>query len=187
VLQVRISGSYDKPSQVDLEAMWEVYQKTFGGMREKIATKTVYTYDEFLNEVLDEAVYKLLVHNDENVVVAYLTLTRNLDKVSWIEPKFYEARYPELCAAGRLWFIMCIAALPRTDSIRPYSIILVSKVFEYLHDEMDMVCFDAFDHSVQKNSWPELIGKITSKILPIRVEEIYNHRYYSMERAPDKK
>jgi hypothetical protein len=55
--------------------------------------------------MIDERIDKYVVWNDDDQAVALTTVATDLAAVPWASPEFYQARYPEECARGALYYL----------------------------------------------------------------------------------
>jgi hypothetical protein len=87
-----------------LEGVWVLYQRAFGPLAGQAASRHVLDRAGFRAQMVDPSVIKLVVHQDDQPV-SLLTLTFDVDTVSWVSADFYRARYPTEAAGGNLMYI----------------------------------------------------------------------------------
>ena len=116
--QVELHTHTDVPAAL-LPALWDVYTRSFGPLAYIAASRHVMPKETFLVEMADPAITKLIV-TDAGRPVSMVTLTWDLELVSWVSPEFYRSRYPEQSAAGRLFFITNMLTDPDYHGHEPF-------------------------------------------------------------------
>jgi hypothetical protein len=84
---------------------WRLYLEAFGPLRTRAAARQVLHEDEFLEEMVDDRVWKYIAWDDKGTAIGMTTLTRHLETVPWISPEFYQARYPEHFARQAVYYL----------------------------------------------------------------------------------
>lgn len=102
-----------------LSATWEMYTEAFEPMRTKAAQSHVMRYEDFRDLMGDERVDKVLVQSTDvtRTPLGLACVTNDLAALSLIEPRYFEARHPELYAANHVWYVAFVCV--RQVGIRP--------------------------------------------------------------------
>lgn len=83
---------------------YDLYVKTFGGLRQRAVARQVLHEEEFLEEMRDPRVSKYLAW-DGDEVIGLTTLTRDLKTVPWISPEYFAHHYPEQTARNAVYYL----------------------------------------------------------------------------------
>ena len=63
------------------------------------------SFEEFQHEMLDPRLEKHVVLDADDRVVAMTVITSDLDAIPWINPSFYQHRFPDECANGTMYYL----------------------------------------------------------------------------------
>lgn len=98
----------------EAEACWSLYDRAFEPLRTRAAQRHALTRSEFDDQMVDSLVTKHLVYGNRDTrnPVGITTLTNDLKAVPLISPEFYAARWPELYAEQRIWYVGFMAIDP---------------------------------------------------------------------------
>lgn len=89
----------------DAEALYPVYEATFGHLRTRAAARHLLSLPEFVEEMADARIDKYVAETDEGTFLGLSTLARDLAAVPWASPEFYVRTYPEHAARGAIWYL----------------------------------------------------------------------------------
>ena len=94
------------------DEFWDLYQRAFDDLRVLAVQRHVMNRAEFHAIMADERVEKFVVTDDAGHVVALATMTNDLPVLPLISPDYFEHHWPELYAAGRIWYVSFVAVDP---------------------------------------------------------------------------
>jgi hypothetical protein len=92
---------------------WELYVGAFTPLASLAAHPHLLDRAAFSALVRDPRVESHLIRDDDGVLLAQASLTAELALIPWLSPAFYEQRWPEAAAEGRLHFIAFLFVAPR--------------------------------------------------------------------------
>lgn len=93
------------------DALWALYQRAFGPLAGRAASRHVLAEDQFDAEMADSRITKLVV-DAAGRPVSLLTFTRDLDTISWVSADYYRDRYPTEATSGSLMYITTMLTDP---------------------------------------------------------------------------
>ncbi|WP_205199341.1 hypothetical protein [Aeromicrobium sp. YIM 150415] len=97
----------------EAEQLYAYYESSFGPLREAAAARHVVPLEEFVEEMADPRIDKLVALSEaDGSFLGMSTLARDLDAVPWASPEFYLARYPEHAARGAVWYLGFTMTVP---------------------------------------------------------------------------
>jgi hypothetical protein len=89
----------------EAERLYELYHGAFAPMATLSAVRQVLRRDEFLAEMADPRMEKLVARDTAGEAVGITIITADLGAVPWISPEFFAARYPAHAARGAIYYI----------------------------------------------------------------------------------
>jgi len=92
---------------------WDLYAGAFTPLASLTAHPHLLDREAFTALVRDPRVESHLIRDDGGVLLAQASLTGELALIPWLSPAFYEQRWPEAAAEGRLHFIAFLFVAPR--------------------------------------------------------------------------
>lgn len=88
-----------------IEDLYPRYAAVWDQLVLKAAARHRLSLEEFRQQMLDPRLEKHVVLDDDNRVVAMTTITADLDAIPWINPTFYQQRFPNECANGTMYYL----------------------------------------------------------------------------------
>jgi len=92
--------------------LWALYERAFDDLRTLAVQRHVMNHAEFAALMADERVEKFVVTADDGALAALATMTNDLPVLPLISPEYFAHRWPELYAAGRVWYVSFVAVDP---------------------------------------------------------------------------
>ena len=92
-------------SDATIEDLYPRYAAAWELLVLEAAARHRLSFEEFQHEMLDPRLEKHVVLDGDDRVIAMTTLTTDLDAIPWINPSFYQHRYPAEHAAGTLYYL----------------------------------------------------------------------------------
>lgn len=164
------------------ERFLPVYRQAFDHLRDTAAARQWLTDEEFLEEMADPDVWKFVGWSGGEPV-ALLFTTNRLDKVPWINPGFYRARYPVEAATGRIWYFGGIVV---ADERRggPWAALLMRRMTHTILSDGGIVLYDCCAVNVERGV-PALIDLVGRRLgVTVTHEEVDRQHYYAMVTSP---
>jgi len=101
--QVRITVETDLDPEM-AKRYYELYRDTFKDLETQAVARQLLHRHEFLEEMHDPRVLKYTAW-DGDEAIGVTTLTRHLETVPWISPKYFEHHYPEFWARNAVYYL----------------------------------------------------------------------------------
>jgi hypothetical protein len=125
----------------DLHApVWEMYTAAFEPLRKRAAQRHVMFHSEYVDLMEDDRVDKILAHDNLGDPLGLAVVTNDLKAILLIEPEYFEAREPDLYAAGHVWYTAFVCTRQRPRAPRVTFQRLIEKVAEPIRPVRG-VCF----------------------------------------------
>lgn len=88
-----------------IEDLYPRYSAVWDELVLKAAARHRLSLDEFRQQMLDPRLEKHVVLDEDDRVVAMTTITADLEAIPWINPTFYQQRFPTECANGTMYYL----------------------------------------------------------------------------------
>jgi hypothetical protein len=108
----------------ETESFYRDYVTAFDHLRVHAAARQVLTRDEFVEEMADPRVIKLVARGTDGEAVGLSTLVTSLDIVPWISPEYYAARYPEQASRAAIYYVGFMVTHARRRSLSAFPLML---------------------------------------------------------------
>ncbi len=163
----------------DADAAWETYRDSLAPLAGVAAMKQTLTEPQLRTVVADPRIKKYVGRSETGEVVAILTLTTALSTEN-ISGTFYQDRYPEHAAAGRLHYLGFLVVRPEAQA-RGLIMLLVARVTGDLEDEGGVVAFDVCGYNDETFAFARLCRLVSSRTRPTDLVTLDVQTYYAME------
>jgi len=163
----------------DADAAWETYRDSLAPLSGVAAMKQTLTEPELRRVVADPRIRKYVGRDCAGEVVAVLTLTSELSTEN-ISTTFYQERYPEHHAAGRLHYLGFLVVRPAAQA-RGLIMVLVARVTGDLEDAGGVVAFDVCGYNDETFAFARLCRLVSSRTRPTKLVTLDVQTYYAME------
>jgi GNAT superfamily N-acetyltransferase len=88
-----------------IDDLYPRYARAWHVLLLEASARHVLTADEFREEMRDARFEKIVVIDDADQIVAMTTLTTDMAVVPWINPTYYQHRFPEHAGRGALFYL----------------------------------------------------------------------------------
>lgn len=174
-LETRLLGA-------DADAAWETYRDSLTPLAGVAAMKQMLPEAELRAAVADPAIRKYVGRDETGQVVAILTLTTELSTEN-ISKAFYQDRYPEQYAAGRLHYLGFLVVRPEAQA-RGLIMVLVRTMAEDLAREGGVVAFDVCGYNDETFAFARLCRLVGARTRPTDLVTLDVQTYYALEVPP---
>lgn len=140
-----------------VDRCYGIYRDGFASMQAEAAALHAFTAAEFSREMSDGRVDKYLADVDGDVV-GLTTLTNDLTAVPWIEPQFYDRRWPDKVQRGEMFYLGFVVVEPGASRGR-VATALIDTVLQRVAEAGGAFCWDAASCNVAG-----AIGRIHDRI-----------------------
>lgn len=113
--------------RVDAETarlLHRVYRETFGSLETRAAARQLLHESEFLEEMTDPRVWKIVAWGQDGDVIGLTTLTKHLETVPWISPAYFAHRYPDHAARDAIFYLGFTLVRPDRQRDRVFAAML---------------------------------------------------------------
>jgi hypothetical protein len=145
-----------------LDEAWEFYRDAFDELRIQAVQRHVMHRHEFDLQMSDERVLKL-VATQEGRVVGIGTLTNHLAAVPLISPDYFEHRWPQLYAEGRIWYVVFIATQSGRAGAGMF-VQLIREVAERVTANGGMLAADICAYNESEYNLPEMMRRASARV-----------------------
>ena len=98
--------------------LWSIYRGAFERLNERTPIHHGgFSVAQFEAVLQDEDFQKFLVYVGDDLVGVTL-LTNVLDKIPWVNARYFQRRYPERFSAGRIYFLPAVVIDPEHQDLR---------------------------------------------------------------------
>jgi GNAT superfamily N-acetyltransferase len=164
---------------VDADAAWRTYRDSLAPLSAVAAMKQMLAEDELLAVVADPRVKKYVGRDETGEVVGVLTLTTELSTEN-ISKAFYQQRYAEHHAAGRLHYLGFLVVRPSAQA-RGLMMVLVRHMAEDLAREGGVVAFDVCGYNDEHYAFARLCRLVGARTRPTDLVTLDVQTYYALE------
>jgi hypothetical protein len=129
----------------EARALYRVYHKAFAPLSTLSAVRQLLREDEFLEEMSDPRIEKLVARLDGEPV-GLTIMTSALHAIPWISPEFYAGRYPDHYARGALYYVAFTLADADHRGAGSY-VAMLDVLLQRLTDERAVCVYDICTHN----------------------------------------
>jgi hypothetical protein len=166
----------------DAEAAWVTYRDSLAPLAGVAAMKQQLPEAELKAALADPRIRKYVGRDGSGSVVAVLTVTRELGTEN-ISRAFYEERYPEHFAAGRLLYLGFLVVQPEAQA-RGLIMLLVGRLTADLEAEGGVVAFDVCGYNDETFAFARLCRLVAARTRPAILTTLDVQTYYAIEVPP---
>lgn len=163
----------------DADAAWQTYRESLAPLSGVAAMKQMLSEAELRAVVADPRIKKYVGRDETGEVVGLLTLTTELSTEN-VSKAFYQQRYPEHYAAGRLHYLGFLVVRPSAQA-RGLMLILVREMTENLAREGGVVAFDVCGYNDETFAFARLCRLVGARTRPVDLVTLDVQTYYAME------
>ena len=120
---------------------YRLYLDTFGELAVKAVARQLLHEHEFMEEMRDGRVDKIVAWDEDGEAVGMCTLTKHLETVPWISPDYFAHHYPEHTARNAVYYMGFILV---AEELRRGHLFLdmVAKITEIVTAERGLCAYD---------------------------------------------
>lgn len=144
-----------------LEEAWQLYLEAFSDLNAMTVQRHLMHRHEFDDVAGDLLVQKWLAVDDDGRIMGLSTYTNELQAMSLISPAYFERRWPELFAAGKIWycgFVAVAQAKPRAFQL------LVEGMYKVAQEVSGMISLDVCRYNIETRRMDRVIRLMLERI-----------------------
>jgi GNAT superfamily N-acetyltransferase len=163
----------------DADAAWQTYRDSLAPLSGVAAMKQMLAEDELRAVAADPRIKKYVGRDEAGEVVGVLTLTTELSTEN-VSKAFYQQRYPDHYAAGRLHYLGFLVVRPSAQA-RGLMMMLVRHMAEDLAREGGVVAFDVCGYNDEHYAFARLCRLVGARTRPTDLVTLDVQTYYALE------
>ena len=152
-----------------------VYRAAFAPLETLAPVRQGLTDDEFLDQMFDSSVIKLVAWDDEGDPAALIFIATDLSKVPWISVPYFKSRFPDHFARGAIYYFGALLVSP-AHTRGPWAARVLVAANHAVMAARAIAVFDCCQHNVGRKL-PEVIARVASWMTPTELEP---QRYYAL-------
>ena len=173
----RVDILHDVPRDV-AEDFLAIYRAAFDPLKIKSPARQWLTDDEFLHEMTDPSVLKFVARSQDGEIVAMSLMSTDLNTVPWISVPYFEAKYPQHYAEGKVFYIGVLLVRPERQG-GPWAKYLLDHMFNFFGEHRGVGCFDCCLFNVDVVGLPDLIARAAHPMIDVDWEILDRQTYYA--------
>jgi ribosomal protein S18 acetylase RimI-like enzyme len=166
------------PDQV-VEDFLVIYREAFAPLEVRSPARQSLTDDEFRHELADPSVLKFVAIDGDGEIVGLSLVASDLATVPWISVPYYEARYPQHLAEGRLFYFGALLVRPERQG-GPWAKFLLDHLFGFLAERRAVGAFDCCGFNVDVVGLPDLIERSGHRVARFHLEHLDRQQYFAV-------
>jgi hypothetical protein len=159
---------------------WGMYQTAFAPLATMAATKQTMTEAEFRGLMAEESVLKFVGWDRNGDPAAMMVLATDLAHVSWINPEFFAARFPEQAARGAIYYTMAALVRPTARGSLWYRAVL-HEVVKFSARNLAVTCLDCCYHNVVNVQIPRIAQVLSASVAEVESHELDTQTFFAVE------
>ncbi|WP_066913424.1 hypothetical protein [Millisia brevis] len=163
----------------EVEELYALYEAAFGPLRIRAAARHVLTHEEFLEEVTNPLVSKILARNRSGEIEGMMTVTNHLETVPWISPEYYRHQYPEHASRSAIYYLGFAVVRPSSQNARVYHK-MVRRTADQLVRERAILAFDIARINNAGNGLAETTEKLFNSFARVSFDTVDVQTYYAV-------
>jgi hypothetical protein len=147
------------------ERAWKLYLQAFDTLRETAVQRHVMYDDEFDAVMADPRVAKYMIYDADGFLQGLGTLTNHLRSMPLVSPEYFEARWPERSAEGRVYYIGFVGVHPSAHGSGIFAE-LVHAMTSVVAAVNGVAILDVCRHNLTKLHLPRMISILARTSAP---------------------
>jgi len=156
---------------------YKLYSETFGDLATKAVARQLLHEHEFMEEMLDPRVDKIVSWDDAGEAVGMCTLTNHLETVPWISPDYFVHHYPEHSARDAVYYLGFILVDERHRRGHLY-MAMIRRVVEIIAADDGMCAYDVCGYNDEVLGLARATATLLRRLGNFETETIDTQVYY---------
>ena len=174
-MSVTIERHIDDRTRLELV---ELYAEAFEPLRTKTATKQTLAAHEF-SALLDyDSTVLFLSRDSTGAVTGFAVGVGDLKLIPWINPEYFQERFPEHSQQGRLAYMPTFLVHPEHQ--KGVTLLrIAAAVSSYYGERNCVLAMDCCQHNIDVEHFPSILERAASRFTPTTLEEIDRQVYWA--------
>jgi hypothetical protein len=165
------------------EECWELYERAFGDLRIRAVQRHVMLRDEFDQVLADTRVTKY-VGVEDGACSALATVATELEAMPLVSPEYFAHRWPQLYAAGHIWYVGFVVIRPDLQR-GPLFGQIVRDVGAAAAAVGGVAAMDVSRHVARQRRLPEALARYFTRLAPgTHVTRLDEQSFWAYEFPP---
>lgn len=160
------------------ERFLRLYLRAFGPLRSRAVARQVLHREEFLAQMADLRVWKLVVRDRVGRPVALSTLTRDLTTVPWISPEYFATRFPEQTARNAVYYWGFTLTSPQHRQDKGLLLAMMRAVGDLVAADHGVCGYDICAYNDARPGFGAQIETIARRLTDVTFEVLDTQTYY---------
>ena len=173
----------DKLDGDQVEAAWQLYLDAFSDLAAHAVQRHLMFRNEFDETAADTRVLKYLAYEEDGTLGGLSTYSNRLESMPMISPQYFERRWPEHYAEGRVWYCGFVAVHPPGNGA---FLTLVEAMYRHAEKARGVIALDVCQYNDDLHRLPKAIKLMLTRISKgvVRTEHADSQQYWVYQTAP---
>ncbi|MDX6325288.1 MAG: hypothetical protein QOK15_1642 [Nocardioidaceae bacterium] len=156
---------------------YDLYVDTFGDLATLAVARQVLHEHEFMEEMRDDRVDKIVAWDEDGEAVGMCTLTKHLETVPWISPDYFAHHYPEHVKRGVLYYLGFILVAEQQRRSHLF-LDIIGRVVEIIAAEDGMCAYDMCGYNTEVLGLADATSSLLGSLGNFQTATIDTQVYY---------
>ena len=161
----------------EIEIFRQIYRDAFAPLEQHSPLRQSMTDEEFREEMVHESVLKLVAWDYAGNPAAILCMTNDVARIPWLNPRFYEIRFPEHYSERRIYFFGSLLVHPDRRGEHFLSVLLTEAVTA-VASVAGIAAFDCCKFNAEVTMLPEIIASVGNEVCEFEPELVDYQNFY---------
>ena len=159
------------------EQFLTIYRAAFAPLDELAPARQGLTDEEFVAQMDDHTVVKVVGYNTDNEPVALTFMSPNLATVPWISPRYFQVRFPDHMARDAVFYFGGLL-VREPERAGLWAVLVLEEAVRHVTAAGGVAIFDCCAHNVERKL-PELIARVARRVCVLETAELEPQRYFA--------
>lgn len=180
-MAVTIERNLDDPLR---ERLLVLYRDAFEPLRTLTATKQTLATDEFAAMLDYDATQVFVSHQRDGAVSGFTMGVNDLKLIPWINPEYFQERFPEHHATGRLIYVPCFVVDPRFQ--KGVTLLrLAGAISSHYGAHSCLLAMDTCQHNIDVENFPTILERAAGRYTPTTAFEFDRQSFWAYQLGDD--
>jgi ribosomal protein S18 acetylase RimI-like enzyme len=161
-----------------VEDFLQIYRDAFAPLEARSPARQSLTDEEFRHQMADPSVLKFVAFDRTDEIIGLALVASDLSTVPWISVPYYQERFPEHMAEGRLFYFGALLVRPDRQG-GPWAKFLLDHLFAFFAEHRAIGAFDCCGFTVDVTGLPDLIERAGHRVARFELTQLDRQDYYA--------